>query len=228
MDQLERTLGEVYAPKIRWIMGTIDTVTGDTVTLFAEGGYIPNVGCLDQYVPVAGDSVHALSFEGNGVLVIGSNNKPGTEPSSPVTPGAALTVTPSSSSVYDATAGVWAAGTGAGPTLTKVWFYTGGAFSTMAGRPIGAVEIEITRTSGGPPEMVALTNTSAAGVPTPITYTASRYGIGSSPVGVPTWLPLPLEWGMGLADGTIKSIGVGGALYAGVYAGTGRVRITPL
>jgi hypothetical protein len=225
---LDRTLADIYAPQLRWLSGRIDAITGDTVTLAVGGGYIPNVGCSDQYTPVVGDVVHALSWEPNGILVLCSSNQPGAGPVSPLTPGAPSTITPTSFSVYDTATGSWAPGTTVGPTRTGAWFYSPGAFSALADIPMASVEIAITRTAGGPPELVALTNTSALGPPAAVTYTASRYGLANTPIGVSTWLPLPLEWGQGLASGEIGAIGVGGALYSGTYTGTGQIRMTPL
>lgn len=224
MPDLVRTLAE--APAVKWLIGRVSVLTGDTFTLAYSGGEIPNVGCSDQYIPIVGDVVHVLSWSPNGMLAICSNNAPLVPrvPSVPV--GTPITVSANAYGTYDLDTAAWTASTLVqSPHQVACWFYTPSAFASLATSILATFEIEVTRTSGGPPEFVTHGNTTGAGA---LILPGQKYAREQPPATVATWVKLPLEWGQQLIGGTIKGIGIGGGLYTGAYSGTGRVRLTPL
>lgn len=225
MANLEDVLAQ--APPLRWLIGKVAFVTGDTFTMIYNNGFVLNVGCSDQYIPVPDDIVHVLAWEPNGMLAICSNNAPLTPPTPMVPVGTPVTVSANSYGTYDLSAAAWTASTLVqSPTQVACWFYTPSAFSSLAASTLATFEIEVTRTSGGPPEFVTHTNLAGSGV---LGLPGQKYAKVTPPLTVATWVPLPLEWGQQLIAGTIKGIGVGGGLYSGTYSnGTGRVRLTPL
>lgn len=187
-------------------------------------GRVLNAGKFDSDTYSVGDYVWFLLDNEAGALVLGKQT-PGTHDTSVITPPAAITVTAASYGTYDLVAGMWTASVlNQSPTTVGAWFYAAGAFSAMAGVPLGAVEVEVTRTTGGPVEFTTHQNMSGAGT---FLGTDDWFGAASPEVGVATWTPVPLDWGTQLASGAIKGIAIGGGLYTGTYSGTGRVRLTP-
>lgn len=223
-------LAEVLHPSVpvRWLIGRVYAVTGDTFTMTYNGGQVPSVGYVDQVVPQVGDVVHVLASDDNGMLCIGTNNTPLVPRVPPVAVGTPLIVNATSSSTYFATTGTWTAGVVQDDARTGCWFYSAGAFAGMLTSTLAKVEIEVTRTSGGPPEFVEHTNTAAVGALVLVADMGTRYVTPAPPVGAATWVALPLEWGRNLVTGTAKGIGIGGGQWVGAYSGTGRIRLTPL
>ena len=223
-------LAEVLTPgvPVRWLIGRVYAVTGDTFTMTYNGGQVPSVGYVDQVVPQVGDVVHVLASDDNGMLCVGTNNVPLVARVPPVAVGTPLIVTASSSGTYSTTTGTWTAGVAQDPTRTGCWFYAAGAFASMAMSSLAKVEVEVTRTSGGPPEFMEHTNLTGTGVLISVAGSGTRYVTAAPPLGVATWLALPLEWGRNLVTGAAKGFGIGGGQFVGAYSGTGRLRLSPL
>lgn len=225
MPNLEDVLAQ--APTVRWLIGKVGLLTGDTFTMIYNGGFVLNVGCSDQYIPAVGDIVHVLAWEPNGMLAVCSNNTPLTPPTPTVPVGTPITVSANAYGTYNLATLTWTASTLVqSPTQVACWFYTPSDFASLASSTLAKFEIEVTRTSGGPPEFVTHTNTAGSGA---LGLPGQKYAKVNPPAAVATFIPLPLEWGQQLIAGTIKGIGIGGGLYSGAYSNaTGRARLTPL
>lgn len=216
-------------PGLNWIVGTITAVTGYTVTVNCFGGDVEDVAVLDQYTPLVGDVVHMLSMEPVGMLVIGSLNTLATPRPEPPTTGTEAILTPIVNATYGPLPGQWELGTVVQDTdRVGCFFYDPLGFSPVAVADLATVSIELTLDSGtGPPEFVELTNSSAQGLLTVLTEIP--FGVQPGPVGTPTWLDLPLDWGTDLITGAAGGIGIASSLFTGVYtSSTGRLRLTPV
>jgi hypothetical protein len=227
MADLLEQLALLQGPRLTWIQGIVTVATGPNAVSFSyAGGTIVKAAVLDQYIPVVGDSIHALSFEGQGVLVLGSTNLPGgTLPS--VLEQVPIIVNAISTATYGPLPGIWTPGVlQQARDQVACWFYSSTAWSALVGRSLQLVEIEVTRTSGGPPLFVQHLNSTAVGVLSVVS--GAPWAPTSPPAGVPTWIKLPIGWGMNLVSGTTKGIGIVSNGQSGVYSGTGRVRLTPL
>lgn len=218
------------APGIRPIKGTVLRITGDTFTMSFLGGEVPNVSHLDQYTPAPGDIVMVLAIPRGGWLAIGSINGTGASSGDVQSPSITSTVAAEGFSTFilNAGGGVWIGGElEQGPDRCGCWFYDVGDFSVYDGAVLASFEVEITRTSGGPVEMQLHNSPGATGtlvLPVPGPYIVP----GTPPLGVPTWVPLPLGWGQELASGRVAGVGIGLGQHSGVYAGTGRLRFTTI
>lgn len=214
---------------LRWLIGRVAGITGNTFTMTYRGGDVPGVGHLDSYTPVVGDVVHVLSWPDNGMIAIGSQNA--TEvPRWPteVSVGNPLIVMPTQVATYTPSTGAWTPNViTQGPDSVGCWFYNPSDFTAFNLALLGEVAIEINPTDGGPPEFCEVTNTLPAGSLTLVEGSGSRYGRAQPTLGAAIWLTLPLDWGLDLAAGTANAVGIGGGLYDGTYSGTGRVRLTP-
>jgi len=202
------------------------TAGGGTYVHITWGaGVIYNAGAFDGASFTVGDYVWFLLSDEAGALVLGKQT-PGPHDTSTPPPGTPLIVSATSYATYDQVAGTWTASTLVqSPTSFACWFYSTAAFSTVAGKPLSAFELEVTRTAGGPPEIGPHLNSAGSGA---FVTDGDRWLRDQPPVGVATWLPLPLDWGMRLATGNIKGLAIGGGDYSGTYSnGTGRVRLTP-
>lgn len=212
-------------PSLTWLVGTVDTVNGTSVTLAYRGGLITNVGYVDQYIPIVGDTVHAISQEGQGVLIVGSNNVV-PQPVSQLPVPTILIVGATQWASY--TSSAWSGGVLVqSPTSWACWFYPAGAFASLAGRMLAGFEFEVVLAAGGPPEFVA------HATPAPVGVLTLRDGFRHAPVqpvtGVATWVPLPLDWGDAMVSGEVAGVAVGGGIYNGTYSGaSGRLRATTL
>jgi hypothetical protein len=220
-------LAAMGGSKLEWIQARVFSVASGDITLTYAGGQIRFAACLDSYTPVVGDYVHCLSLEGQGVLILGKSNVTGSTPA-PEVPQTPVTIAPASTWTYDTVRNTWAPGSlvqGAGSV--GVWFYAPGAFTSLAGKTFQFAELEVTRSTGGPLELSAHTSsvtTSALTLsPAPPILPVNP------PIGVATWVPIPLGWATDLVNGTIKGFAVT-ANYGqtGTYIGGGRVRLTPL
>ena len=221
-------LAEVLAPVpgVRLLQGVVQGIAGGGkyIHITWGTGVIQNAGKLDGTTYAVDDLVWFLQSDEAGALVIGKQAA-GTHDDAMPTPPAALTFTPSSSNTYDQITGTWIGGRTQSPDTWACWFWTAGVFSPLAGYPLASAEIEITLSSGGPIEFVAHLNVAGSGV---LVTTGDRYLYESTPVGVATWVPLPLDWGHQMATGEIKGIAIGGGFYSGTYTGLTRLRLTPI
>lgn len=202
---------------LRWLVGQVTAITGDTVTISHDGGSVYEVGVIDQYIPVVGDVVHAIAWSTNGMLILGSNNQPLVARVPPAASAAPVTVNDTSVATYTPSTGAWAAGVGiAGPDSIACWFYPSiAALGTLTGVVLAVFTINLTATSAVAAELVLHSNTSGAG---PLILLAdASYRITAPPVGVPTVVALPMEWGQRLISGEALGIGIGGGTYTGVW-----------
>jgi hypothetical protein len=206
-------------------VGTVNAVNATSVILEYRGGLITNVGYVDQYIPVVGDVVHAISQQGQGVLIVGSNNV-APQPVSQLPLPTVLTVNATQWASYAASA--WSSGVLVqSPSSWACWFYPVGAFASLSGRLLASFEFEVVLAAGGPPEFVAHATPAPAGTLT--LRDTFRHAPIQPAVGVATWVPLPLDWGAAMVSGEMAGVAIGGGIYSGTYSGTsGRVRITTL
>lgn len=222
-------LGDILAPQgtARLAQGRVAVIagTGGKYThIDYAAGRVLNAGKFDGATYVVGDYVWFLLDDEAGALILGKQT-PGTHDTAGNTPPSALTVNAASSATYNTYDGTWSAGElNQSPTLLASWFYTAGAFATLTGVPLSAVEIEVTRAGGGPLELTTHQNATGSG---PYVGGTDRFGAPATPGGVATWVPLPLDWGASLSSGAIRGISIGGGLFSGTYSGTGRIRLTP-
>lgn len=223
--QLGDVIGQV--PGIRMVKGTVLRLTGDTFTMSFLGGEVPNVSHLDQYTPVVGDIVQVLVVPRGGWLAIGSTNGTGAPGGSTQFPPMSSILTADGQSTY-IVGGTWLVGAlSQAPDRCGCWFYDASKFTVYAGAALATLEIEITRSSGGPVEMQLHGNASGSGelvLAAPGPYVAPD----TPPVGTPTWVRLPVGWGELLASGQARGVGIGLGQHSGVYAGTGRLRFTTI
>jgi hypothetical protein len=220
-------LAAMGGPKLEWIQARVFSIIGGDITLTYGNGQIRFAACLASYTPVAGDYVHCLSLEGQGVLILGKASATGSTPP-PEIAQAPVVYTPVSLATWDATFNTWVPDTLLqGPTTTGIWFYSPTTFASMAGKTIQKAELEVTRTSGGPLEIT----------PHLISNTTGGLVLSDDPpilptdpaANVATWVPIPLGWATDLVNGTIKGFAITASYeQTGVYSGGGRVRLTPL
>lgn len=220
-------LAALGGPNLEWIQARVSAVSGGNVTLTYGGGTIQFPAYLTSYTPVVGDYVHCLSFEGQGVLILGKANTTGSTPA-PVIPQTPVLFNASSTATYDTLRSAWTSGSllqGAGQV--GVWFYSPGIFASLAGRRFQFAELEVIRSTGGPLELSTHISTSTA---TALTLTATPPTLPVNPAtGVATWVPIPLGWATDLVNGTIKGFAITSNYgQTGTYIGGGRVRLTPL
>jgi len=218
------------ASGLRLRQGQVAVIAGSTgqyVHIDYAGGRILNAGKFDADTYATGDYVWFLLDDEAGALVLGKQTPSGSHDTA-VPPGPSqLVVNAASFATYDQVAAAWTpSALVQSPTQLASWFYAAGAFASFAGWPLGAVEIEVTRTAGGPPEFTTHQNVTGSG--TYLSGGDDYMAVPSTPAGVATWVSLPLDWGARLASGAIKGISVGGGTYSGTYSGTGRVRLSPL
>jgi hypothetical protein len=212
------------------VKGTVLRITGDTFTMSFLGGEVPNVSHLDQYTPVVDDIAQVLVIPRGGWLAIGSTNGTGASPGTIQSPSVSSIITAEGFSTFIATSGggTWLGGVLAqAPDRCGCWFYDVGDFSVYNGAALASFEVEITRTSGGPVEMQLHGSAGASGtlvLPVPGPYVVPD----TPPVGVPTWVRLPIGWGQALASGDAAGVGIGLGQHSGTYAGTGRLRFTTI
>lgn len=206
--------------------GVVDSVVGTKyVHIHHAGGVLRNAGKLDADTYAAGDLVWFLLDNEAGALVLGKQAA-GVHGEVPPGVGSPLIVDDNAYATYDTVTGIWTASTLVqSPTQYACWFYTTSAFAALEGAQLASFELEVTRTGGGPPEIGPHLNGSASGV---LVTTGETWVRDQLAQFAPTWLPLPIDWGMRLVSGAIKGLAVGGQTYSGMYSGTGRVRLTPV
>lgn len=229
MPNLDTWLAGLAEPRLNWIQGTVTEVNDGFLTLAYGDGEIENAAYLRQYTPTVGDQVHALSYEPMGVLVLGMT-KVSVVPPPVETPLAPQIFTVNGTATYDMSLSTWTPGTLLqGIDKVACFFYTPSAFTALSGVFFQLAEIEITRVSGGPPEFIPHLNLNTSSpLSTPDDMMFWRPDV-DLPIGVPTWVPLPVGWAQDLVSGDIKGIGIWTDLgSSGVYSGTGRVRLTQL
>lgn len=219
------------ATPVRWFIArvvAVDALAG-TVTLDYLGGLIPGVGYLDHVEPHQDDVAHGLVWDTNGMLVIGTNNKTVVRHPQRPTQLTPLAIPAQTHGTYSA--GAWSPGLTQGPDHYAAWFYlaadltTPGDVTAMVARQLSSFEIEVTRTSGGPPEFFAHT---MSGVGDQLRVVDRLVAAPQTPLGVATWVPLPVRWGEQFVEGNILGFGVGGGYYSGAYSGTGRLRFSAM
>lgn len=229
MTNLDTYLSQISEPQVKWLQGVVSDVGDGFVTLTYGDGEIQNAAYLKQYTPVEGDLVHVLSFEPMGMLVLGSTEASVSPPPDPV-PVAPSTFNSNGNATYSLLLSTWTSSSLLqSEDQVACFFYAPAAFAAVSGLTFQQAEIEITRTSGGPPEFVPHLNVdTVTGLSLPSDMTFWRPDV-ALPIGVPTWVPLPVGWAQDLVAGTIKGIGIWTDLgSSGEYSGTGRVRLTPL
>lgn len=217
-------------PGIRMVKGTVLRITGDTFTMSFLGGEVPNVSHLDQYTPALNDIAQVIVIPRGGWLAIGSTNGTGASPGTIQSPTITGTVAAEGFSTFitNTSGGVWLGGVlTQAPDRCGCWFYDIGDFEPYRGSALASFELEVTRTSGGPLEMQLHNTPGATGtllLPFPGPYIVPD----TPPLGVPTWVRLPIGWGQTLASGDAAGVGIGLGQHSGVYAGTGRLRFTTI
>lgn len=215
-------------PSLRWLIGRVAAVTGNTLTMTYRGGTVENVGVLDQYLPVVGDVVHVLASDMNGMLAIGCNNQPTVLPV-PSTPAAPVTVASTAIGTYRISTGAWSPGEiTESPDQVGIWIYP--AFTSVSGfvvLPVATLTIRVTATSDQPLEFILHQMVTAGG--SLLLVAGSSYRVTPPPVGVPTDVQLPLEWASMLILHGALGIGVGGGDYTATLTGSsGLLTFTPL
>lgn len=212
-------------PRLRLLFGQVNSVVGSFVDIAYSGGVIQHAAKLDADTYSGGDYVAFLLSDEAGALILGKQT-PGTPPPILPAPGSAVIVNAASYATYDSAAAAWTSGTLVqGPHQWACWFYNPADFTSLAGVILASFEIEVTRTSGGPPEFATHRNSTGTGV---LDLPGDTYARDQPAAGVATWIKLPIDWGTRLVSGTIKGIAVGGGMNSGAYSGTGRARITPV
>lgn len=225
------------APAVRWFIADVVAVDelASTVTLSYLGGLVPGVGYLDHVVPEQGDVAHGLIWNTNGMLVIGTNTK--TIVTHPTLPTQLAPITVEAQQFGTYSDGGWEPGLVQSPTQFACWFYMAALpersadpgvpvdLAALVARDLSAFEVEVTRTGGGPPEFFAHRSN---GVGDELRVADRKAPSNQVPLGVPTWVPLPVGWGEQFVLGNILGVGVGGGYYSGTYSGTGRLRFTPM
>jgi hypothetical protein len=213
-------------PGVKWIIGRVTAITGETLTMAYRGGLVTNVGVMDQYTPKVGDVVHVLSSDANGMIALGSNNQATTPPVTP-TPRAPVTVASTSVATYVLSTASWLAGTLAeSPDQIGCWFYPGMATTPGIGiQPLASLSIKITAQSATPLEFVLHGSAGPTGIP----VTTGSYRVAAPPMLTPTDMRLPLEWAPLLISGQALGVGIGGGDYTAIFTGSsGLLTFTPL
>jgi hypothetical protein len=215
-------------PQVKWLMGTVNSIDGPTITVLVDGGLVPEVTPLDQYIPTVGDVVHMLSQEQNGIIALGSVPLAAPRPE-PLPTGTEMIIDPSIIATHGPLPGQWELGTIVqAPQRTGCWFYNRQTLTPAVGMTLASFAIEVTLDSGsGPPEFMQHNTISPEG---PVALLPSpSFGVRAGPVGVPTWLNLPLDWGRDLISGAATGVAVISNLFTGNYtSSTGRIRLTPV
>lgn len=218
----------VQKEPLEWVIGTVTVITGDTFTMLWRGGTVYNVGHVSGYTPVVNDIVHCLSWGQNGMLAFGKTASTILLPALP---------TPTVTTVNSNGTATWGPGDTAWeasvlkqePNKLGCFFYTQSDFDPIKNAELSKVEIQVTRTSGGPPEFRLHGNLSGTG---PLILGSATIFTAPTPAaGVPTWIPLPIGWGQRLilsTDLDAFGIGIGLGEYSGVYTSTGNLRITTI
>jgi hypothetical protein len=223
-------------PVARWFVATVFSFDAGTknLTLSYNGGTLPNIDYLTSYAPVAGDRVHVLADDRNGMLVIGADVIR-TLPTIPA-PGAVVTVPLLTGNswqiITDARLGVshWIGSpVQQSPSLRGALFYTAALLAPLAGVDLSRFEIQLTLAAGsGPLSLILHDNLD---VTTPFTASAFmplQVYLRDVPVGVSSWVELPLAWAGALAAGTAKGIGLYSDIYTATVSAGGTLRFTPL
>jgi hypothetical protein len=216
----------VVDPGVKWIIGRVTAITGETLTMVYRGGLVTNVGVMDQYTPKVGDVVHVLSSDTNGMIALGSNNQTTTPPVTPA-PRAPVTVASTSVATYTLSTGTWQTGSLIeSPDQVGCWFYPGMATTPGAGiQPLASLSIRVTAQTATPLEFVL----HASADPTGVLVTTGSYRIAAPPLLTPTDVRLPLEWAPLLIRGQALGVGVGGGDYTAIFTGSsGLLTFTPL
>lgn len=214
-------------PPVRWIIGRVKQVTGDTITMTYRGGDVTAVSVIDQYVPKVGDVVHVLASDLNGMLAIGSNNQSAVA-ITPTTPRDAITAAATSVATYQLSTNAWTPGViRESPDHIGLWLYP--SFATTPGvgySPLARFTIRITTSTLDPLEFVLHSSVAAAGVPVVL----ESYRVAAPPTGVATDVPLPLDWGSALLRDTASGVGIGGGRYTALLSAStsGLLTFTPL
>lgn len=215
-------------PMVEWIKATVIEVEGDYVSLSYRGGQIDNAAYLSSYTPVANDIVHALSLSGMGILVLGASNGTGAAVDPLPTEIEAL-VSADGASTWHRSGELTAWETGVlvstGPDDLGVWLYDTGLFTAAGVDMLTKFEIEVNMTGGGPAEFFLHNQAGASG---DLEVVSSDPFVTSwTPLGVLTWVELPVGWGEDLISGAARGIGVGGGLFSATWSpGGGRLRFT--
>lgn len=223
MADLARALAD--EPGVKWLIGRVKEITGDTFTMTYRGGDVTDVGTLDGYVPVVGDIVHVLSSNLNGMIALGSNNQAVVPPPTSL-PSAPVTVAASAVATFVISTGEWMSDILAeSPDQIGAWFYsTLGTASVPT--PLARFSINITTQSDDPLEFVLHQSVTTVG---PLVVASAPYRAAASPIGLPTDIPLPLEWASTLLSRNAAGVGAGGGGYTAVLTGSsGLLTFTPL
>jgi len=214
-------------PGVKWIIGRVTAVTGNTLTMNYRGGDITDVGVLDSYIPVVGDVVHVLASDLNGMIAIGSNNQ--TVAPTPIpTPASPVAVHPSSVATYQMSTSIWTPGVVVeSPDQVGCWFYP--SFNTVSRTvlPAAGLTINITAQTGAPLEFVPHSMTAPLG---PLVLAGPTYRCAPPPIGVPTDVQLPIGWAAMLLSGQASGVGAGGGGFytADLTGSSGVLTFTPL
>lgn len=225
MPDLTDFLAELGRPRLMWISAVVSAVDpSGNVTLDYKGGTIQKASRLASYTPVVGDQIAALSYEPIGVLVIGKVTSATSAPPA-FTPQTPVVITPTTRATYGPDPVMWTPGVlEQAPGKTACLFYSGG-LGALSGVFLQKVEIELIVNSGGPPDFIGHQNDLPAGalVTTGLPFRSTTYTPGTS-----VWFPLSIGIGQALVSGAIRGIGIVSNGQQGSYAGSGRVRLTPL
>jgi hypothetical protein len=213
-------------PGVKWIIGRVTAVTGETLTMTYRGGTVTNVGVMDQYTPKVGDVVHVLSSDVNGMIAIGSNNQAGVPVVAP-TPRTAVTVASTSTATYTFSTNTWQAGSLVeSPDQIGCWFYPFMTLTPSLGiQPLASLSIQVTAQGAAPLEFVLHTSAGPTGVPAVI----ASYRVAAPLLPMPTDMRLPLGWATLLLSGQALGVGIGGGDYTAIFTGSsGLLTFTPL
>jgi hypothetical protein len=213
-------------PRVKWIIGRVTALSGDTFTMTYRGGVVQGVAALDSYTPKVGDVVHVLASDQSGMIAIGSNNQPAAIPSSPVS---VMPVSFASSAVatYEISAGSWTSGVlQASPDSLALWLYPMPIGGPGMSGPMARFTIQIAAEPTIPLEFILHAASAATGTPEILDMS---YSVAASPVGGATDVALPLDWATELLQGRAQGIGVGGGDYTVTLTGSsGLLTFTPL
>lgn len=215
-------------PGVKWIIGRVKAVTGDTFTMTYRGGDVVGVGTLDHYVPAVGDVVHVLSSDMNGMVAIGSNNQAAgvTPPTSPSPP---VTVTASSTGTHRLSTAAWTPGViRESPDEVGCWIYPSfGALPVGVPLPVARLTIRVTAVDSTPMEFVLHSMPATTGALALVPGASYRTVV--LPIGIPVDVPLPLDWASQLLTGPALGVGIGNGDYTMSLVDTGGLlTFTPL
>lgn len=229
-----------HEPHLRWITGLVKQVASDGAVTMSynstEGavgdledgtsGDIHNVACLDQYTPVVGDIVHALVFENRGVLILGSGNSRGFSPPLMNTP-APVVVTSTGGATWVEDTQEWEPGVVRQQDgVVGCWFFDPASMTGLQTTELEWFQLEITRLDGDRAQLLRHVNLNTSGPL--VAVEGPRYQKQVPVTGVPTWIDMPIGWGIELIDGTVKGIGVTSDDTVSTYSTTARVQFQPL